>query len=63
MKQLTIIIPFLNEKIEVENTLNSIFSHTSEDIDIIVINDCSDDGYDYDALEKKYSIIYITSVH
>lgn len=59
MKQLTIIIPFLNEKIEVENTLNSIFSHTSEDIDIIVINDCSDDGYDYDALEKKYSIIYI----
>lgn len=59
MKQLTIIIPFLNEKIEVENTLKSIFSHTSEDVDIIVINDFSDDGYDYDSLEKKYNIIYI----
>lgn len=58
--RLTLIIPFLNEKKEVDNTLNSIYSHKGNcDIDIIVINDASDDQFDYDYLQKKYDIMYI----
>lgn len=59
MEELTVIIPFLNEKTEVENTLNSLISHTNESINIIVINDASNDGYNYDMLEKKFNITYI----
>lgn len=59
MKELTVIIPFLNERHEVENTLNSLIDHTDEPINIIVINDASDDGYNYDTLKEKYNITYI----
>lgn len=59
MKELTVIIPFLNERHEVENTLNSLIDHTEEPINIIVINDASDDGYNYDTLKKKFNITYI----
>ncbi|MDR3340889.1 MAG: glycosyltransferase, partial [Candidatus Symbiothrix sp.] len=45
--KLTIIIPFLNEQYEVENTLQSIREHSSDTITIILINDASDDGFDY----------------
>lgn len=57
--KLTIIIPFANEKYEVENTLKSIRSHSDEDLEIILINDASDDGFDYKAVAKKYNVNYI----
>lgn len=57
---LTIIIPFLNEKDEVENTLKSIREHSKEnDIKIILIDDSSDDGMDYECVAIKYHTIYI----
>ncbi|CAK7040871.1 MAG: hypothetical protein PEPC_01741 [Peptostreptococcus russellii] len=59
MITITIIITFLNEKGEVFNTLDSIIGHTNDPIDIIVINDCSNDGYDYDTRIKDYNVIYI----
>lgn len=60
MNELTVIIPFLNEKEEVENTIKSLLDHTPDiEVDIILINDASDDGYDYDSLENKYHIVYI----
>ena len=46
-KKITIIIPFANEGCEVENTLMSIFEHSDNNVNIIVINDASDDGFDY----------------
>lgn len=59
MKKLTIIISFLNEKEEVEKTLQSIFDTADNNlIDVIVINDSSDDGFDYDSIAEKYSITY-----
>lgn len=61
MKKLTIIIPFANEKDEVENTIQSILSHSDQDIDIIVINDASDDNYDYSDSLQKYDIKYIVN--
>lgn len=60
-KELTIILPFLNEGAEVDKTLNSIIEHTKEDVEIILINDCSNDGYDYMAVSKKYGTKYIVN--
>ncbi|MDR2409006.1 MAG: glycosyltransferase, partial [Bacteroidales bacterium] len=56
---LTVIIPFINEKYEVENTLESIRSHSEENIDIILINDASDDNFDYQTVAEKYQTTYI----
>ena len=58
-KDLTIIIPFLNEKEEVENTLKSIRDHSDTDIPILVIDDGSDDGYDYLSVARKYGATYV----
>lgn len=59
-KQLTIIIPFLNEKEEVANTVKSIRKYsTNNHVDIILINDASDDGFDYEEVSKKYGTQYI----
>lgn len=45
--ELSVIIPFLNEKEEVRNTIESIRSTVGEQVDIIVLDDASDDDYDY----------------
>jgi glycosyltransferase involved in cell wall biosynthesis len=45
--QLSVIIPFLNEKEEVGNTVRSIRKYAGNKIDIIVINDQSNDKYNY----------------
>lgn len=61
---LTIIIPFLNESDEIENTIQSILETTLTNPDIILINDCSNDNYDYEKVVNNYkstsSIIYIS---
>ena len=44
---LTLIIPFLNEGEEVRNTVASVRGFVRDKVDILVINDASDDGYDY----------------
>lgn len=44
---LTLIIPFLNEGDEVENTVRSFREFGGDRMDIIVINDCSYDSYPY----------------
>ncbi len=56
-KILTVIIPFLNEKYEVENTVQSIKAHSSDRVEIMLINDASDDGFDYGILQEKYKLI------
>lgn len=58
-KKLSLIIPFLNEKYEVENTLESIKKHSKGDIEIILINDASNDGFDYSCIAKKYGTKYV----
>lgn len=57
---LTIIIPFLNEKEEVENTVRSIREHSNgNEVVILLINDASDDGYDYRQVAEMYQTEYI----
>jgi glycosyltransferase involved in cell wall biosynthesis len=58
MKELTVIIPFLNEGIEIANTLFCIRSTVGDTIDILLINDCSTDEFDYEACVLQFNAIY-----
>lgn len=58
-RELTIIIPFRNEGIEVYNTVKSIKETSDLDFDIILINDGSDDGFDYKSISKMFQAEYI----
>lgn len=55
----TVIIPFLNEGGEVWQTIASLSANTKQHINIIVINDASNDGYDYSLIEKMENVLYI----
>lgn len=57
--ELTVCIAFLNEGIEVRNTIKSIKATAGEEVDIILVNDASDDGYDYESDIEDYNVCYI----
>lgn len=59
MKKITIIIPFLNENIEIRNTLESIRQYAHDRVDILLINDHSDDDFNYMDTAKQYQAKYI----
>jgi glycosyltransferase involved in cell wall biosynthesis len=59
MNKLTVIIPFLNEGENLNITLNNIRYTAKNNVNIIVINDCSNDNYDYSYIIKKYNVKYI----
>ena len=56
--ELTCIIPFQNEGQEVERTVASIRG-TSNKVNIMLINDCSTDGFDYKSVSDIYGCKYI----
>lgn len=57
--QLTLIIPFLNEGDEVAATLRSIRETADDAVEIIVINDGSDDGRDYASEVMPFRVCYV----
>lgn len=57
--KLTVIIPFLNEGVEVFNTISSIKNYVGNNVNIIIINDASTDKYDYKTLETIFDLTYI----
>lgn len=61
MKQLTVILAFLNEGNEVERTLESlkIDPNFEQKCEVILVNDGSTDECDYEAVAKKYNAFYI----
>lgn len=59
MKKLTVIIPFLNEGIEVRRTLESMWAHGGEQVEVVLVNDASEDGYDYKQVAKDFGAQYI----
>lgn len=59
MKKLTLIIPFLNEGDEVRKTVESLLSTAGRDIDLILINDASTDGYDYRSVARSSHALLI----
>lgn len=56
MKELSIVIPFMNEGENLKRTLISIMETATCPIDIIAINDNSTDDYPYMELEKSFGI-------
>lgn len=57
--RLTVIIPFLNEGNEVERTISSIKEYSTNNPDIILINDASTDNFDYESIAGKYNCRYV----
>lgn len=59
VRKLTIIIPFLNEGIEVVRTVESVYHYAKNQVDILIINDASNYLYDYEEMLKPYPVTYI----
>jgi len=59
MTRLTIIIPFLNEGDEVENTVISIKETAITNPTILLINDGSDDNFDYESVALRHNCICV----
>lgn len=58
MDNLTVIIPFLNEGEEVFNTIDNIRETSSKNVNIIMIDDCSNDNYNYKYIADLFSAEY-----
>jgi glycosyltransferase involved in cell wall biosynthesis len=56
---LTVIIPFLNEGIEVYNTVKNLRENADEKFDIVLLNDASSDGFDYKQIAIDFQAQYI----
>jgi len=59
--EMTLVIPFMNEGEEVGNTIRSARHFVGDKVDIIVINDHSTDGYDYETDLKGLNVRYIVN--
>lgn len=58
-KLLSVLIPFINEGEEIINTVREVRRTVSYNVDIIVVDDASNDGIDYKSLLEPYNVIYI----
>lgn len=56
--KLSVLISFLNEREEVGRTVRSIRETVGNEVDVIVINDHSDDGYNYEADLEGLNVHY-----
>lgn len=61
MNELTVIIVFLNEGIEVERTVKTVRQTAGDAVDLMLINDASTDGYDYESVAKQYNAKYFVN--
>lgn len=58
MNKFSVLIPFRNEKEEVGRTVKSVRETAGDKVDIIVVNDSSYDGYDYEKDLEPYNVDY-----
>lgn len=62
LNELTIIIPFRNEGESVRKTLIKLYESYGEECSIILINDASNDGYDYKKdIQPFGNLLYVTN--
>lgn len=59
VNKLTVLIPFMNEGEEVAATVRDVRRTAGERVDILVVNDCSTDGYDYKKDLEQYNVTYL----
>ena len=57
--KLTVVIPFLNEGVEIERTVKSIRETAKDEVDILLINDNSEDDFNYEDVAKKNRAMYV----
>lgn len=57
-RKITIVIGFKNENIEVEKTVLSLLM-SDDNINIVLVDDCSDDGFDYKRVADTFGCFYI----
>lgn len=57
-KLMSVLLPFKNEGEELGLTCKSIRDTAGDKVDIIVVNDDSDQGFDYEAMVKPYDVKY-----
>lgn len=57
--KLTVVIAYLNESKELPRTIEEIRATAGYDVDIIAVDDASDDEYDFSPLFEKYKVRYI----
>lgn len=60
---LTVVIPFYNEGIELIRTVSSIRKTVGNAVDIIVVNDKSDDDFNYEQELAPMNVTFITNPH
>lgn len=59
MERLTVLIPFLNEKDEIYQTVANIRATSGSEVDILLMDDASYDGYDYLKVAREFQATYI----
>ncbi len=59
MKKLTVVIPFSNEGAYLRKTLGGIRLTADEEVDIVLIDDASNDGIKYDEIAEEYNCKYV----
>lgn len=57
--KLSVIIPFLNEGEELRTTVSQIRNTAGSNVDIIVVDDASTDGYDYRKAVEEFGVTYV----
>lgn len=59
MNKMTVIISFLNEGNEVRKTVKNLVENSDQVFDIILINDCSTDNFDYESVATEFNAHYV----
>ncbi len=59
MNELTVIIPFLNEGREIYETLADIRRTAGNRVEVLLVDDCSDDRHDYEGWARIFGVSYI----
>lgn len=57
--ELTVIIPFLNEGNHIKKTLSTLRESAGDSVDVILIDDCSNDNYNYRRDAKNFNCQYM----
>lgn len=60
--KLTVIIPFLNEGVEIANTVKSIRETAGRNVDVLLVNDASFDDFPYEDIVIEYGTFYFKNL-
>ena len=58
---LTVVIVFLNERDQLDRTVASVRETAGGQVDLLLVDDASDDGYDYQAIARRYDCRYVVN--